>query len=224
MDSELEFLVHFFNDSAYLFKTISMAEADQVDAVCDAIVAQRGWFGGRFAASERADYLTMRRFVERSLYEDYTQAYGPLKETIPVFFYLYPNMTAQRAMELAQERTRHSEAQAHVLMVRIEEIAETANITFTLNDSHTAYWQRATEAGIKCRGYAKDPVVLPDHNRVFPFAMIEEMHRKYRAQRIAYEVQVWDTQLLERLTYRILPSAAVESGGEGRFHAMSSPR
>lgn len=213
MDSDLEFLVRFFNDQAYLFKTITMAEACERDAICDAICAQRGWYGGRFAASERQKYLRKRLFVERALYEDYTQAYGPLKETVPVYFYLYPNMTAQKAIDLAQQRTRHNEVAAHVLMARIQDIAETANMTFTLNDSHTAYWQRAVEAGIERRGDEVGRVVLPDHNRVFPFAMIEEMHRKYRAHGISYEVQVWDYQLLEELKYTILPSVVPKASG-----------
>lgn len=74
MDSDLEFLVRFFNDQAYLFKTITMAEACERVAICDAICAQRGWYGGRFAASERHKFLRKRLFVERALYEDYTLA------------------------------------------------------------------------------------------------------------------------------------------------------
>jgi hypothetical protein len=204
MDNDLQFLVHFFNDKAFLFKTITMAGASQVDEICNTISSQRGWYWPRFAQSERHDYLNRRRFVEQALYTDYTQEYGCLKEKVPVYFYLYPNITQQKARELAQQRTRHEEAAPHVLIVKIEEIEETANITFTLNDSHTAYWQRAMEAGIKCRGDGRKPVVLEDHNKVFPFAMIERLHEKYKAYQINYEIQIWDYELIERLRYTIL--------------------
>jgi hypothetical protein len=60
------------------------------------------------------------------------------------------------------------------------------------------------EAGIKCRGDGNGPVVLQDHNKVFPFSIIEQIHQKYKAQQINYEIQIWDYELLERISYTIL--------------------
>ncbi len=37
-------------------------------------------------------------------------------------------------------------------MEKIEDIHDTQNMTFTLNDSFTVYWKKATESGIPCRG------------------------------------------------------------------------
>ena len=204
MDNDLEFLVHFFNDKEYLFKTITMAEVSQVDEICNEISSQKGWFWPRFAQSERQDYLQRRRFVEKELYEDYTREYGKLKEKIPVYFYLYPNMTKQKAADLGQQRTRHGEVEPNILLVKIQDIKDIRNITFTLNDSHTAYWRRTMESGIKCRGDGDTHVVLPDHNKVFPFSMIEQIYRKYQERQINYEIQIWDYQLLEKMDYTIL--------------------
>lgn len=204
MHNDLQFLVHFFNDKEYLFKTITMAGASQVDEICNTISSQKGWYWPRFAVSERDDYLKRRLFVERELYEDYTQEYGSLKEKIPVFFYLYPNLTRQGAIELGKQRMRQGELEPHILMVKIQDIEDTKNITFTLNDSHTAYWKRAIESGITCRGDGEPPIVLPDHNKVFPFSMIEQIHQKYKTYQLHYEVQVWDYQLLEKIQYTIL--------------------
>jgi hypothetical protein len=204
MDDDLQFLVHFFNDKEYLFKTITMAGISQVDEICNKISSQKGWYWPRFAKSERHDYLKRRLFVERELYEDYTQEYGSLKEKIPVFFYLYPNITKQKAMELGQLRVRHGEMEPHILTVKIQDIKDIRNITFTLNDSHTAYWKRTMESGIPCRGDGNGHVVLQDHNKVFPFSMIEQIHQKYKAQHISYEIQIWDYQLLETIRYTIL--------------------
>ena len=146
MDDDLRFLVHFFNDREYLFKTITMAGISQVDEICDRISSQKGWFWPRFAPSERQFYLARRLFVERALYEDYTREYGSLKEKIPVYFYLYPGITAPQVLEMARQRMRQGETEPHVLIVKIQDIEDTRNITFTLNDSHTAYWKRAMEA------------------------------------------------------------------------------
>jgi hypothetical protein len=99
---------------------------------------------------------------------------------------------------------RQGETEPQILMVKIRDLEDTQNITFTLNDSHTAYWKKAMDSGIKCRGDGTGHVVLPDHNKVFPFSMIEQIHRKYKAQPISYEIQVWDYQLLEQISYAIL--------------------
>ncbi len=204
MDEDLQFLVHFFNDKEYLFKTITMASVSQADEICNKISSQKGWFWPRFAPSERQDYLTRRRFVEKELFEDYRREFGNLKERIPVYFYLYPKLTEQKAIELGQQRTRHGEKEPYILMVKIQDIEDTTNVTFTLNDSHASYWKRAMESGIKCRGDPDTHVVLPDHNKVFPFSLIEQIHQKYKAQQISYEIQVWDYQLLEQISYTIL--------------------
>jgi ribosomal protein L35AE/L33A len=148
--------------------------------------------------------LNRRRFVEKELFDEYTQEYGRLKEKVPVYFYLYPQITTQKAVALSQQRTKHAEAEPGVLMVKIRDLEDITNITFTLNDSLTAYRKKTIDAGIKCRGPQPDGIVLPDHNKVFPFSMIEEIHRKYAKQDMVYEVQVWDYELLERISYTIL--------------------
>jgi hypothetical protein len=204
MDDDLQFLIHFFNDKRYLFKTVTMESDSQVDEISDKLSSQKGWYWGRFAQSERHDYLQRRLFVERAMYEEFTHEYGSLKEKVPVYFYLFPNITKQKALELGRQRARHGELEPQILMVRVQDIEDTRNITFTLNDSHTAYWKRATEAEIKCRGDGNDHVVLQDHNRVFPFTMIDQLHKKYRAQEMHYEIQIWDYQLLEKMRYTIL--------------------
>lgn len=204
MDDDLQFLVHFFNDKEYLFKTITMAGFSQMDEICNTVSSRKGWYWGRYAQSERHAYLTRRLFVEKELYEGYTQAYGSLKEKVPVYFYLYPNLTKQEAIELAQQRTRHDETEPHILMVKVQDLEDAQNITFTLNDSFTAYWKKAAEAGLEIRGDRKAPVVLKDHNKVFPFSMIEQIHRKYKTQEMYYEIQIWDYELLEKIGYTIL--------------------
>lgn len=151
---------------------------------------------------ERVDCQGFSKIIEQD--EDYTQEYGSLKVKIPVYFYLFPQITQQKALKLAQERTEHGETAPQVLLVRIQELEDNRNITFTLNDSHTAYWKRIKEAGISFGGHTKVPVVLPDHNKVFPFAMIEQIHRKYQAQEMVYEIQIWDYQLLEKMHVTIL--------------------
>jgi hypothetical protein len=201
MHGDLRYLVHFFNDERYLFKTVTMPGGPKAEDICNAVSSQRGWFWLRYSPKERDGYLQRRRFVERAMYEDHTRSYGGLQEKAPVYFYLIPNLTAGRAIDLARQRTTYGETEPRVVMVAIEDIEDTTNMTFTLNDSHTAYRKRTMEAGLDFGGDSDVPVALPDHGRVFPFAMIEQIHHVYAARRISYEVQVWDHQVLERLQH-----------------------
>ena len=175
-----------------------------MDKICNSISSKKGWFWIRFSQTERLDYIKRRLFVERALYDDYIRDYGSLKEKVPVFFYLIPNITRQKAIELARQRTRHGEIKPQVLMMKIADIEDSTNITFTVNDSHTAYWQRIKEAGLGFGGEVSVPVVLPDHNKIFPFSMTEQIQQRYKAQGIHYEIQIWDYQLLETIKYTIL--------------------
>jgi hypothetical protein len=204
MNNDLQYLLHFFNDREHLFKTITMVESCQLDEICNKIASQKGWYWVRYSRSDRRDYLKRRLFVERELYEGYTQEYEDLKEKVPVYFYLYPNITREKAVELGQRRTRYDEIEPHILMTKIADIGDTRNVTFTLNDSFTAYWKKTIESGIKCREEEKDRIVLQDHNKVFPFSMIEQIHRKYETQEMSYEVQIWDYELLEKISYTIV--------------------
>ncbi len=204
MEVDLQTLVHFFTDREHLFKTITMVQDRQIDGICDGFVSKKGWYWGRYAKSERQDYLSRRRFVEKQLFEDYARDYGRLKEHVPVYFYLYPGITIEKAVALAKQRTQHEEVEPGILLARIQDLDDITNITFTLNDSCTAYWQKAMEAGVPCRGPQPTGIVLPDHNKVFPFSRLEEIHRRYAGQDMVYEVQVWDNELLERMKYIIL--------------------
>jgi hypothetical protein len=204
LHEDLQYLVHFFTHKEHLFKTITMAQDGQVEEISETFAAQKGWFWGRYQKSERYDYLNRRRFVEKELYDGYTQEYGLLKEKVPVYFYLYPHITPHAALLRARQRIQHDEVQPGVLLLKIQDIDDTANITFTLNDSFTAYWHKAIEAGINCRGPQPSSPVLQDHNKVFPFTRIGEVHRKYAKQDMYYEVQVWDYDLLLRIPYTIL--------------------
>jgi hypothetical protein len=204
MDDDLQVLIHFFTDREHLFKTITMVESCQFDEIGDKIASQKGWYWGRYSRSDRRDYLMRRLFVEKELYESFTQEYRYLKEKVPVYFYLIPNITREKAVELGQRRTRYDEIAPQILMIKIEDIDDIRNMTFTLNDSFTAYWKKAIESGIKCREEEKDRIVLRDHNKVFPFSIIEQIHRKYKTHEMYYEVQVWDYELLEKVSYTII--------------------
>lgn len=205
-DDDLRYLIHFFTDKDNVFKTITMVDPCHFDEICNQIASRKGWYWFRYSRSDRSDYLKRRLFVEKELYEGYTQEYGCLKEKVPVYFYLHPNITREKIVELGRRRINYSETETQILLIKLEDLADIRNVTFTLNDSFTAYWKKAVDSGIKCREEEKDRIVLQDHNKVFPFSFIEQYHQKYRSQEMYYEVQIWDYDLLEKLNFTIIGS------------------
>ena len=187
-----------------LFKTITMVKEDRIEEISDVITSNKGWYSHRYGKDDRQDYIKRRKFVEKELYTAYVNKYGILKEIIPVYFYIYPNISKERAIEMAQQRTKYNELAPNVLFIKILDLKDISNITFTLNDSFTSYWKKAIESGIKCREEENGREVLPDHNKIFPLTKIEQIHRKYKEKNPYYEVQIWDYKILDDVPYEIL--------------------
>jgi hypothetical protein len=204
IDSELQLLIHFYNDEKFLFKTIMMQDTESIEDICDAISINKGWHFGRFTKSDREYYLNRRKYVEELLYGEYSKEYGYLKERIPVYFYLFPNMTKEKVKELAQKRTEYGELSPKVLMIKIRDLQDIRNITFTINDSFTSYRGKAIEAGIKLREEEKGREYLPDHNKIFPFSKITQIHKIYKDRDPYYEIQIWDYKILENIGWETL--------------------
>ena len=198
---------YIFNDQRFLFKTITMAHAETFEAISDAIASKKGWHSGRYAQSERQYYITRRKCVEHHLYTEYVEAYGPLQQTTPIYFYLFPNITKAKALELAQQRTTYDEHAPKIAYVNIHELHDLSNITFTLNDSFTSYRKKALASGINSREEEKDRPIFPDHNRIFPFSMLDLIHRKYQDMNPYYEVQIWNAHILEDAPVEILSTS-----------------
>jgi hypothetical protein len=204
IDDELQFLIHFYNDEKFLFQTITMQADEKVGGICDSVFLERGWHSGRFSENEREYYLGRRKLVEKLLYEEYSEEFGRLQEKIPIYFYLFPNMTREKAKELAQERINHGEVIPKVIMIKIQDLQDKRNITFTINDSFTSYRKKIIESGMKLRDEETGREYFPDHNQIFPFSEIARIHEKYREKNPSYEVQVWDHTILEKVSWEIL--------------------
>jgi hypothetical protein len=204
MTADLKFLIHFFNDRRYLFKTITMADAAQTEDIGGAVVSGKGWFFERFTKDQLPYYLKRRRFVEHELFTGYEKEYGRLAGRIPVYFYLFPGMTRGKALEMARKRAEHGETVPKVCLLEMRELPDAGRVTFTLHDSFTAYRIQAMDSGIPCRPEERDRPVLPDHNKIFPLSMIGQIQAKYRELNPYYEVQIWDPQLLTRVQIEIL--------------------
>jgi hypothetical protein len=198
MDSQ-EKMIHFYNDEKYLFKTVSMYNENDRDQIFDRIVENKSWYWGRFQKSERKGYISRRIKVENMLYEEFSENYWRLKEKIPVFFYLIPNLSISEIESDLLERENCGEAPTKYKIVELGKIRKNKNVTFTIRDSHRSYKQKLNELNLHVKG-AVHGEELKDYGRIFPIDEIDWVHEKYESvKEIKYEVQIWDRELLHSL-------------------------
>lgn len=197
--SALKYLVHFYSDWNYIFKTVTMYEEQERANVLSSIVKNKSWFWGRFSEEDRKNYMRRRAAVEEMLYSDFQDKYWKLKERIPIYLYLIPNMTIKEIDTELQKRQEHDEDDTKYIVIELAKIEKRANITFTLNDSFRSYRKRLQERGIPCRKIINKFAELEDYGKVFHIDEIEKVHIIYRdVVNLRYEVQVWDPNVLHQ--------------------------
>ena len=60
-------------------------------------------------------------------------------------------------------------------------------------------FKKSIEAGVDCSKSNYKGEILDDHNKIFPIIDLIKINEKYKNKEINYEVQIWDTNLLERI-------------------------
>jgi hypothetical protein len=192
----LQVMLHHYSCVEHLFKTITMYADDERERILDEIVMAKSWYWGRYAASERQTYLKKRLFVDARMYEAFSAKYGTPKNTCPVFFYLFPNLSLDTIEERLRQRQQYAELHTKYLLIHIPDLADTTHISFTLSDSHHSY----RDAQIQ-RGFSSDEStnMLADQGNIFHIREIAEVYARNKEEDgLYFEVQVWDTEILEQ--------------------------
>lgn len=195
--SALRYLIHYYNDRNYLFKTVTMYPTREIDAVFDSIVENKTWFFGRFTKQDRDEYMQRRLAIEEMLYSDFQKKYWKLKKKTPVYFYITPNLSIEDIDINLQKRRKYNENGTKYLIIKLDKIKERENISFTLGDSFRSYRKKLLEKGIPCRKIVNKFQELDEYGCIFHIDELEVVHQKYCGlDDLQYEVQVWDANIL----------------------------
>ena len=195
--STLKYLIHYYNDRKYLFKTVTMYRKEEMDEVFDSIVENKNWFFGRFTRQDRDDYMRRRLAIEEMLYSDFEKKYWKLKEKTPVYFNIVPNLSTEEVDIYLRKRRQYDENGTKYLIIELHNIRERENISFTLDDSFRSYRKKLLEKGIPCRKIINKFQELDEYGCVFHIDELEAVHKKYGSlDDLRYEVQVWDPNIL----------------------------
>ncbi|MFN2201712.1 MAG: hypothetical protein ACK2UO_10920 [Caldilineaceae bacterium] len=193
----LQVMLHHYSRVEYLFKTITMYADDDREQMLDDIVAIKTWYWGRYAPENRRQYLENRLFVEACMYEAFSRKYCPPKQRCPVFFYLYPNLSLSLVEERLYQRRQYDETDTKYLLVDLQDVLDTTYISFTLCDSHRSYREALIQQGLLPG--EKSQIPAADYGTVFHIQEIAAVYARHQAEDDLYfEVQVWDSEVLER--------------------------
>jgi hypothetical protein len=192
----LRIMLHHYSRPEHLFRTVTMYADDERERICDAIAATRTWYWGRHARENRRYYLQERLFVEARMVEAFSAKYGPPKGRHPVFFYLYPSLSLPIIEERLRQRRQYDESETNYLLVDLQELADTTQISFTLCDSHRSYRAAMVRQGLLSGDASLAPPA--DHGTVFHIRELAEVYARHQGEDDLYfEVQVWDPTILD---------------------------
>ncbi len=189
-------MIHHYNSTEDLFKTVTMYADDERETVFDDIVKAKSWYWGRFAPENRQMYLKKRLFVEAAMYDAFSTKYRPPKHRCPVFFYLFPERSLSTIEERLRQRQRYDEPETKYLLIDLRDLVDTTHISFTLGDSHRFYHETLIQHQVSSGKSADN---LTDHGTVFHIHELADVYSRNTSEDdLHFEVQVWDTEILER--------------------------
>jgi hypothetical protein len=198
----LDTLYHFYNDETRLFITVTMYPPEDRGAVLDQIVENRAWYWGRFSRRERAAYMLGRETVEGMMRSEFERYCGKPCSSCPIYFYIYPHSDLPRLREKLGTR-RGFEPDTMMLRFQLGDLSDTSSITFTLEDSFQSYRKELQKRGIPVRTGGDAPKCPECQGRLFRIGDLRSVYEKHSSDGgIYFEVQVWDSSVLERIRTR----------------------
>ncbi|MBA3029477.1 MAG: hypothetical protein FP816_11815 [Desulfobacteraceae bacterium] len=185
------YIVHFFNDETNLFKTVTMYPDHERDSIYKRIVGNAQWNCWRYYEINRKNYMACRVAVESMMYHDFTSQYWALKFKHPVYFdTLYENSLKRVEAEI---HTTAAEYSTKCLVVALDALPDSCNITFTVNDSFRSYKSRLKSDGLPYHFISEKLVNISDYGKIFPITELHEIQRKYtHVEGLKFEIQNWD--------------------------------
>ena len=185
------YIVHFFNDKTHLFKTVTMYPDGERDSIYNRIVHNAQWNCWRFHEFHRKNYMACRVAVESMMYNDFTSQYWPLKFEQPIYFdTLYENSLERVKSEI---HTTSDEYSTKCLVVALDALPDSSNITFTVDDSFKSYRSRLKSGGLPYHFMRKEPPNIADYGKTFPITELRGIQRKYaHVEDLKFEIQHWD--------------------------------
>ena len=70
-DDKLKYLIHYYNDDKYLFKTIMMYSKYELNKISNNIVKNKNWYWVRYRKKDRDIYYNRKCFVEKTMKNDF---------------------------------------------------------------------------------------------------------------------------------------------------------
>ena len=192
----LRIMLHHYHSDEHLFQTVTMVTGERREQAIEEIARANAWFGGRFFADNRSDYMKKRLFIEALMYKESSEKYAAPPTANPDFFYIRTNLSIDSIRQRLEEREELGEESTKFLLVDLGAIDDRRFISFTVRDSHRSYRRAMVEAGFDTQLGGQ---TSPDYGHVFHIDEIEYVYSRHQDEDDpSFEVQVWDPTILER--------------------------
>jgi hypothetical protein len=190
----LRILLHYFHSAEHLFVTATMYADARRERALEEMARTHAWFGGRFSAAHRHGYMQVRVLVETLMCREFAEKYAAPRSTSPVFFYLRPRLSLSSIQDGLRRRQDLGEHATQYLLIDLDDIDDTSQVSFTVHDSHRSYRRAIAEAGFEAHPTGGDS---PDDGRVFHVSEIADVYARHRDEDdLSFEVQFWDPAVL----------------------------
>jgi hypothetical protein len=148
--------------------------------------------------------MKKRLLVESLMRNEFEEKYTAPRNASPVFFYIRPNLSISAIQDGLRKRQALGERNTRYLLVDLNDIHQTSQISFTVQDSHQSYRRALSDAGFNNHQTVQNS---RDDGRVFHIDEIEDVYARHSdEQEIYFEVQIWDRQILTQWREKHGPS------------------
>jgi hypothetical protein len=190
----LRIMLHYFHSLEHLFVTVTMYSGARREHAIEEMARTGAWFGGRFSADHRSDYMERRLIVESLMRKEFAKKYTTPRNTSPVFFYIRPDLSISVIQDGLRKREDLGEHATRYLLIDLNDIHDKSQISFSVRDSHQSYHRALSDAGLDSRNTGQ---TSPDDGHIFHIGEIADVYARHSDdQDIYFEVQVWDWQIL----------------------------
>lgn len=187
------YIVHYFSDKTHMFKTVTMYSDRERERIYNRIVHNAQWHCWRYTEANRPNYMACRMAVESMLYHDFTSRYWALKFKHPVYFDTLHYKSLKRLEKESHKHTKADEYSTKCLILALDALPDSSNITFTVNDSFRSYKSRLKRDGLPCHFISDELPNISDYGKIFPIRELHGIQKKYaHVKGLKFEVQHWD--------------------------------
>ncbi len=189
------YLIHYYKKREFLFKTITELSEAELSSTLNSLSDNNTWYGSRFSEKNRISYMHFRSYVEKFMYNELEERYSQPPSKHPVYMYLSTKTAEERILGLKDTPY----ADSKYISIKLSDIQDKANISFTVDDSMWSFGFDLFRKGIIDWNPALEMEEKEFHGKLYHINELQEVIKQYNLdEKQTYEVHFWDKKMLSK--------------------------